>query len=71
MINISVDNYDTASGKIQQLVAMLHLVSGEGFKAFSHLNEGTQDWYLHAMADLADSINDALHDKHKTVEATK
>ena len=52
--------------KTQSLDAMLAIVTGEGFEAFTRFNEGTQHEYIFACSEMASQvreITDALSGK--------
>lgn len=58
--HISLENYDVASVKIQQLDAMINAITGEGFEHFQNMNDEAQHWYLMAVADYAMDISKAI-----------
>ena len=55
----NIEYRDTLNIKSVQLVALINLITGEGFEHFSNLNEIMQQNALSLVADLAHQIDDA------------
>lgn len=58
-INNTTDFQDALNIKSVQLVALVNLITGEGFEHFSNFNEPMQHNVLSLVADLAHQIDDA------------
>ena len=50
---ISLENYDIASVKAQQLDALIAAITGEGFASFMCMNDDLKHWYLMAISEQA------------------
>lgn len=57
---ISLNDYDSASGKIKQLGAMMTAVTGEGFEHFHTMSADQQHCYLWAVAEQVHAIREAV-----------
>lgn len=57
---ISLENYDIASVKAQQLDALIAAIVGEGFEHFKNLNDDVQHWYLMAISEHSMDIKRAI-----------
>jgi hypothetical protein len=60
-LNRITDFQDALNIKSVQLVALVNLITGEGFEHFATFNEAMQHHALSLVADLAYQINDANH----------
>jgi hypothetical protein len=57
----ALHHLDIASVKAQQVQAMLHAITADGFESFSGMHEDLQHNYLYLAANLADELKDAIH----------
>lgn len=55
-----IHHHDIATVKVQQIQAMLHAITGEGFESFGCLNESMQHNYLYLAAELADELKESV-----------
>ena len=54
-------DFDILSAKLAMLTANLNLISGEGFDAFSRLNNEIQHHYIWGCSSLADECRDIVN----------
>jgi hypothetical protein len=56
----SLHHLDIATARVQQVQAILHAITGEGFESFGCLNENMQHNYLYLAAELIDELKESV-----------